>query len=180
MCGVLQTETSSSENNKTRGISKRIKCCVLCNKKFLLSINLQCHLRRNHPEYGQKCAECKKVFFNIIKYNNHRTYYHPDKSFTDIRKAQCLNCKARFFNKEQLTQHHKLCLTENVNCELCNQTFHTIISMKTHVLNDHLNLRFTDNECPWCKKEKPLIQMTYHILAKHTDSVRPVIGKFLD
>ena len=160
--------------SKPRKSNKKAKnTCRYCNKSFKLQIQLNLHLSKKHASKGMRCNKCSKNFHGLSRYADHVTYIHPDPTFVDPRKHQCKFCKARFYMSESLKTHFKYCLKTTAKCNFCNETFNNKMALKTHIFIHHMDLRFTDNQCPWCMTYVPFEHITYHILSSHTDSVEP-------
>ncbi|XP_064292981.1 zinc finger protein 808-like [Plodia interpunctella] len=115
--------------------------CEVCNKTYSTYHNLENHYRLNHPEFINcenrqelaYCVECNKQFPSVYKYRRHLTsaaVHTPPK----VEIVPCPECGKVFSRKIRMTNHVLAVHRKNTKhrCDICNKTFCSAYSAKTH------------------------------------------------
>ena len=148
-------------------IERNKKKCKQCEKVFKTEQE-----QENHHCAGARCSICSRLFYNKVQYFDHFRYA----SCRD-KVIQCTNCKERYIRYKDFSNHIIHCFQTPQKCLICELMFQNLIAMKTHLILDHLKIKFSDKICPWCDNYITPEHMSYHIIAKHTDSVNPSINQ---
>ncbi|XP_053500643.1 PR domain zinc finger protein 15 [Ictalurus furcatus] len=113
------------------GDHKRVYQCILCNKVFQNSSNLNRHVR-SHGDKLFKCDECDKMFSRKESLKQHISYKHS-KNESDVEyRYKCKTCEKSFRVENALKFHNCRTDDKTFQCELCSRFFSTNSNLSKH------------------------------------------------
>ncbi|KAL0858396.1 hypothetical protein ABMA27_012277 [Loxostege sticticalis] len=147
--------------------------CVECNRTYAHYHVLENHYRMHHPHLTRSnhsvelayCVECDKQFPSEYKYKRHlatAAKHTPPKRV----RVPCPECGKVFARKIRMTNHYKSVHvnTTKHRCDICNKTFCSAFSARTHRQHVHEKIPMPKNKmCDICGRGFS----TNRILANH-------------
>ncbi|KAL1384578.1 hypothetical protein pipiens_013052 [Culex pipiens pipiens] len=134
LCGErIYSTTAESHRNKHLGI--RPYTCPKCPLTFQSSYNLSFHVKRLHPENGERSHECD-ICGSIIQGPLSALKYHK-KRHNQEKKHVCTICGKGFTMISYLRQHVQAHGDFPHKCQYCGKRFNLKASMRTHEKNIH-------------------------------------------
>ncbi|XP_028158779.1 zinc finger protein 665-like, partial [Ostrinia furnacalis] len=148
--------------------------CIECNRTYAHYHVLENHYRMQHPHLTKSshlsvelayCVECDKQFPTVYKYKRHlatAAKHTPPKRV----RVPCPECGKVFARKIRMTNHYKSVHvnTTKHRCDICNKTFCSAFSARTHRQHVHEKIPMPKNKmCDICGRGFS----TNRILANH-------------
>ncbi|XP_050360052.1 zinc finger protein 91-like [Nymphalis io] len=162
-------QENSSSNEYDAAGSSRIYECEFCNNGFEYESRLRYHIKSEHSfqefySYCKKtllkatwssekprkqnllfynCEYCINAFSTVYDLKDHMRSHHD----REYNLSTCNVCFSKFFSKETLTDHKKICFPpDNVNsCSHCDKLFTDISSLKFHTRIFHPQAQVADS-----------------------------------
>ncbi|ESO08890.1 hypothetical protein HELRODRAFT_74527 [Helobdella robusta] len=132
-------------------VSKELRTCALCFKKFSTFNEYGKHISEVHNLHG--CHKCPKLFTATSNLNRHM------KLHLGIKQYRCQLCHAAFARNYYLKQHMNKHISQaagtseenrdkEISCSLCFKTFSRTDIMKEHRLTHTIS--YKENKCQVC------------------------------
>ena len=132
-----------------RNVHQKLKSykCHLCQNSFSQKSNLNSHVKLFHLGIKpHKCSICPSSFGGSGELKRHVSEIH-----FGIKRHKCNICRKGFKRKDGLVNHEKYAHEKMlINCDICERSFSTILSLKMHVKLYHSVTKNT--KCKICDK----------------------------
>ncbi|XP_053097240.1 PR domain zinc finger protein 15 isoform X2 [Pangasianodon hypophthalmus] len=130
-CLITGAKSAVRKRVLKSGDHKRVYQCILCNKVFQNSSNLNRHVR-SHGDKLFKCDECDKMFSRKESLKQHISYKHS-KNESDVEyRYKCKTCEKSFRVENALKFHNCRTDDKTFQCELCSRFFSTNSNLSKH------------------------------------------------
>lgn len=134
----------SSDNSSIIKSSKKLHCCLVCNKTFRLSVALRNHTRVHTGEKPYQCELCGKSFSGLPNFSKHRKIHTNEKPF------ECAECGKKFKSNSKLKAHTRIHTGERpYGCDFCGKAFTSWSNLHYHK-QGHTDIK--PFICPICGK----------------------------
>ena len=152
--------------------------CDCCSITFSKLSILKKHIIHDHCDDTFMCQFCNQFLYSLGSYMDHIIFIEGIPNIDDFRKYKCLFCKQRFYSIRSWQNHTLPCSTSNVRkCDLCKVTKNNLIELKTHILQEHLNLQFLWPYCFVCNTRIDATEdLTKHVLMYHSEKYDPTVA----
>ncbi|ODM92814.1 putative zinc finger protein [Orchesella cincta] len=129
---------------KHKHIGEKPYPCSKCSATYASSSSLKSHIQRVHrleKRANNKCSVCSKTFSHKYELNRHLKFHNGEKPF------KCLLCGKCFYFRWMLNTHI-LSHEKTHSCDVCQNSFATARSLKTHQQTHYERVRIKCAECP--------------------------------
>ncbi|CAH2987780.1 unnamed protein product [Chilo suppressalis] len=148
--------------------------CLECNKTYAHYHVLENHYRMYHPQKIRAdnrtelayCVECDKQFPSVYKYRRHLATAAKHTPPKPVR-VPCPECDKVFARKIRMTNHYNSVHrnTTKHRCDICNKTFCSAFSARTHRQHVHEKIPMPKNKmCDICGRG---FSVSMHIVKTH-------------
>lgn len=129
--------------------SETIYNCFVCSQRFCTEKELRNHLNwsKSNHELLLNCEHCNNYFDSINSLKNHQKIRHS--KATD--NFHCNSCENATFTSKDLLDVHIMKHSEPlIDCQICEQKFHTDLEKYCHILRSNLCQFTEDMVCQLC------------------------------
>ncbi|PSN38831.1 hypothetical protein C0J52_12611 [Blattella germanica] len=161
-CGqVLKTASSLNTHKRTHTRNR----CNICYVSFTTLLNLREHMKKHRNVKQYSCSVCGEKFQHSFRLKNHEKVHSKKRSYmcsvcnrsfflisylqSHACNLNCQNCGKNFHYSSRLKVHEKICMTKNLVCEICGESFLTEFKLREHLLSHPVD---ETHYCALCKK----------------------------
>jgi KRAB domain-containing zinc finger protein len=138
---ILKVHSTRKKVGK-KGIEQK---CLYCGK---IVRYYRHHLNHNHSSIIIRCKYLFCVTYFHTKEEREKHYVSEHSILNQMQPVNCTKCTQKFWSERNLKMHmQKMHYNGNLKCEMCEKTYRSVSSMKSHMITVHLKTR----ECSVCK-----------------------------